>query len=237
MELVRQLDSARSGDQKGRLSRFFAEWNRSFPARASGAIVQSDTIKAIYAVFERFYQPLDLLKLGKWEWGNKLNKDASYVVVQNSVSYAVAATDSLSPGDNYDDPKPKWETIVDFRPPVEIEISRVLYMMPEYDSALNLFLGTQATRVGAGDIMNPSFPEGESEKRYLLLRPWLPILHGHWGGYWHLETHPFVSQILFNRQINRALVEFRVGYQGGEGLLVREAGIWKIKESHATWIE
>ena len=59
----------------------------------------------------------------------------------------------------------------------------------------------------------------------------------YWGGYWHLETHPDIYYILFNEALNKAKVEFRVGYEGGEAILVKEKGEWIIKKSKMTWIE
>jgi hypothetical protein len=236
-EIAHKLDSARSGKTVVVLSRFFAEWNSLSKSIDPGPTGQNDTIRAVYEVFRSFYKPLDLLKLGNWEWGNRLNENARFVAVQNSISYAVLLLDTPRSGEESGAAKPDLFHIFDFRPSLDIDASRVLYLFPEYEEAMNQFLGAKSTAVGAGGIMNPSFPEGESENRYKLLRPWLPILHGHWGGYWHLETHPYVARVLFNRQMNLALLEFRVGYQGGECLLEKKAGRWNIKDSHATWIE
>ena len=90
---------------------------------------------------------------------------------------------------------------------------------------------------GTNNIMSPSLPEGESEERYNFLKEYIHILHGHWGGYWHLETHPEVNLILINNKLTRAKVYFRYGYQGGETLLEKENGEWTVKDSKATWIE
>ena len=85
--------------------------------------------------------------------------------------------------------------------------------------------------------MNPSRPAGESEKRYKAIRTFIPVLHGHWGGYWHLETHPSVFFIVFNKSLTTARFDFRIGYQGGEATLVKNSKGWTIKKSEATWIE
>jgi hypothetical protein len=110
-------------------------------------------------------------------------------------------------------------------------------LTPEYNNALNQFLGAKYKEMGVGNIMNPALPEGESEKRYEFVKNYIHILHGHWGNYWHLETHPKVSTIVINNEITKAKINFRYGYQGGETVLEKENGIWKIISSKATWTE
>ena len=43
----------------------------------------------------------------------------------------------------------------------------------------------------------------------------------HWGGYWHLETHPDIGGIIFNKTLTKAKIDFRVGYQDGKAILER----------------
>jgi len=85
--------------------------------------------------------------------------------------------------------------------------------------------------------MSPYQTIEESEKKYNILRSYIPILHGHWGGYWHIVTHPDVSIIIFNKTLTKARVDFSFGYQGGETILEKEGDDWVIKESKETWIE
>lgn len=80
-------------------------------------------------------------------------------------------------------------------------------------------------------IMTPSIPEEDIEKRYSFIRPYIPILHGHWGNYWHLATHPEIGRIFADINNSTAKVFFRVGYQGGEAILKKKSNGWKIEES------
>ena len=216
------------------LRRFFSDWNQLVPSNTKQFIEQNDTIQAVFDVFRACYKPLDLLKLGDWEWGNKLNSGARYVVVQNKIGYGVVRVDSLF---DIAWPRIPLDSVVNFRPPVDLDAGKVLFLTAEYIKALNGFLGSESTELGDPDIMSPSRAAGESEKRYDFIRPYIPILHGHWGGYWHLATHPSIGEILFNRTLTEARVAFRVGYQGGSAKMVRGADGWKIKESRSTWIE
>lgn len=212
----------------------FVDWNKTIKPNSNEFIRQNDTINALFNVYKEFYKPLDLLKLGDWEWGNDLNSKCKYVVVQNKIFYSVLLTDNF---DDFDWEKSKKDSIDNFRPPIDLDKDKVLYLTHEYAGAINKFLGTESTELGEGNIMNPSRPESESEKRYEILRPYIPILHGHWGGYWHLETHPDISVIIFNKSMTKAKIDFRVGYQGGEAILEKSGNNWTIKESKATWIE
>ncbi len=216
------------------LGHIFLEWNEKIKPNTTEFIEQNDTIKAVFDVYKEFYKPLDLLKLGDWEWGNNLNSNCKYVAVQNKIFYAVMLPDSF---DDFSWNTSHKDSINNFRPPLNIDNKRILYLTTEYEKALNQFLGTESTEMGTPNIMNPSRSDGESEKRFEKIRPFIPVLHGHWGGYWHLETHPVVGYILLDKTLTKAKIDFRVGYQGGETILEKQGNKWIIKKSNATWIE
>jgi len=234
LELSKKLDVACEQSSSDSLQAFFTDWNETVKSNSKDFIYQNDTIKAVFDVYKEFYKPLNLLKLGDWEWGNKLNSGCKFIVVQNKLYYAVIASGNFS---DFDWSTYKKDSINNFRPPLNLDSNKILYLTTEYDKTLNLFLGSISIEMGQRNIMDPAKPNGESEKRYLILRAFIPILHGHWGGYWHLETHPAASIILFNKGLTLAKVNFRVGYQGGEAILTKEDNGWIIKESRATWIE
>ena len=231
-QLLNELEDAYSGS--GNIKNFFVDWNNSVKQNSKEFIDQNNTIKNIFEIYRTFYQPLDLLELGDWEWGNSLNNNSKYVVVQEKMFYYIM------PNDNFDDFK-HWDneldSIINFKPPIDIGSDKVLYLMDEYSKAINRFLGSESTKLGVGGIMNPSMPIEESQRRYTFLREYIPILHGHWGGYWHIATHPEVSYIILNNKLNKAIVFFRVGYQGGEATLVKINNKWRVESSKATWIE
>ena len=58
------------------------------------------------------------------------------------------------------------------------------------------------------------------------------ILYGHWGGYWHLETHPEIQRITFNRDFTIAKIDYRLGYQGGEAIYLYINGGWTFNDRH-----
>lgn len=215
---------------------FFRDWNVSVPSNSVDSINRDKVVREIYEIYKTVYNPLDLTTLGKWEWGNDLNSNCKYVVVQNKIEYATLAETLF---DNYFSiyESIKFESIDDFRPPLNLPGNQILYLTPEYEKTLNLFMGTESTTIGEGGIMTPSMPKGESDKRYTFIRPYIPVLPGHWGGYWHLTTHPVISRILIDTDNVVAKVFFRVGYQGGEAILKKKSNKWTIEKSNATWIE
>lgn len=216
------------------LAQVFSDWNETIKPNTTEFTEQNETIKAVYDIYKEFYKPLDLLKLGNWEWGNDLNSNCRYVVVQNKIFYAVISSGNF---DDFNWNSSHKDSIDNFRPRLNLDSKKILYLTTEYDDALNQFLGTESTEMGTPDIMTPSRPAGESEKRYEMIRPFIPVLHGHWGGYWHLETHPEAGIILLDKTLTKAKVQFRVGYQGGEAILEKQCNEWAIKKSESTWIE
>jgi hypothetical protein len=232
--LCNRLEYAYKQNSQDSLRLFFADWNQNIEPSSKDFIEQNDTIKAVYDSYKAFYNPLDLLKLGDWEWGNDLNSMCKYIVVQNKIFYAVCSSNNFN---DFDWETSRKDSICNFRPPLQIEQSKVLYLTTEYKKSIYHFLGTESTKVGTPNLMSPSRSKGESEKRYKQIRSFIPILHGHWGGYWHLETHPYVFTILFNKDLKIAKFDYRVGYQGGEATLTKGTNGWTIQKSEATWIE
>ena len=217
-ELCAELESAFQSSSTSASDRFFADWNTSVSSNTD-SIGQNDIIKTIYDVYREFYSPLDLLRLGDWEWGNGLNSNCKYVAVQNTIYYAVVEKEVFTTWYNIE----KYDSINDFRPLLNLEKSKVLYLLPEYKQALNLFIGTQASE--------------NTQKRYEFIRPYIPILYAHEGGRWYLATHPEVNRMLLTPDKTAAKVFFRVGFQGGETTLEKNNTTWEITESRATWIE
>jgi len=120
------------------LEEIFLEWNNKIIPNTDDFINQNDTINALFKVYKEFYNPLDMSKLGSWEWGNKLNLNSKYVVIKNRIYYIVLPSDSL---DGYDWQTLKTDSIENFRPPVNLEKNKVLYLTAEYENFIYNFLG------------------------------------------------------------------------------------------------
>ena len=231
------FENAYKKNSNDELKKILNRWNLAFQS------VDLDNLnnpaeKSIYELYKIFYKPKDLLKLGNWEWENKLNENSEFVIIQSKISYSILDLESLK---NINENKRgnvlKKDSIINFRPQIDFDKSKILYSNINYNLALTKFLGSQSTKFGKPNIMSVSRPKKESEKRYKFIRPFIPVLHGHWGGYWQILTNPTIYALDFNRELTEAKIYFQVGYEGGETYLIKENQNWTIKESKTTWIE
>ncbi len=129
------------------------------------------------------------------------------------------------------------DSIINFRPSINCDGKKSVYLTSEYDNILNIFLGNTQISFGEGNIMKPANSTGESEKRKRFLEKLIKIWYGHWGGYWQLHSYPTVSRIVFDKKMQYAKVYFRMVYQGGDTILKNENGKWILISSRLTWIE
>lgn len=190
-------------------------WNNEFNSNTN--IPESE--QAVYNVYKETYSPWALERMSNSEWGNGIYKDLSYYIIQDSISYDDNFRGTFS--DNV-------ITIKDFRPEINNNAISTLYLNKDYADAINCFLGA-----------NDFTPHSDEEKqaRYKFLNNYLQFFHGHWGNYWHLETHPEIYRMSFNTAKDSVQVSFRLGYQGGEVILGKDNDEWKIKDWKMTWIE
>ena len=129
------------------------------------------------------------------------------------------------------------DSAVEFRPPVHFEGKKVVYLTKKYEKLLNSFLGNRHIALGEDNIMQPAFSKGKSRSKHAFINKAALIFYGHWGGYWQYETYPEAEQIIFNPEMNRAVVMFRFVYEGGEAVLEKQNGEWKVLDTRFTWIE
>jgi hypothetical protein len=187
-EILNELNEAYDQQSKEKLNQILEKWHIEYSAVKAGNII-NDTDRNAYEVYIEFYTPFNIGRLGGSEWGDGLYSNISYAIIQNRLTYAFDY-ESLSvviP-----------DTIYDFRPEISFNNGvKTLYLTENYEYALNVFLGDEYNPPGAGGIMNPATAEGDSYEKQQFLNNYLKIIYGHWGGYWHLETHPEVYGISF----------------------------------------
>ena len=129
------------------------------------------------------------------------------------------------------------DSAIEFRPPVHFEGKKVVYLTKKYEKLLNSFLGNRHIALGEDNIMQPAKSKGESLSKHRFFNQAALIFYGHWGGYWQFETYPKANQIIFNPEMNRAVVMFRYVYEGGEAVLEKRNGEWKVVDARFTWME
>jgi hypothetical protein len=216
------------------LYRFLNEWHNSIPPVSVDFINQNDTMKNIYQIFTDLYQPF---KFGDYHVDNYFDNKNKYIIIQGYMDYAVVSKDNYKnllkvetkgyPDDTIYD-KIKTKTLLSFRPKLSIDSIKYLYLTKEYRQALCDFLGTDHHELGEGDIMNTAFPKNETENRYKFVCPVLPIVYGHWGGYWHIETFPIIYKIVFDDSFQHAMIDFR----SSVGQTVMQ---YKVSKVHGQW--
>jgi hypothetical protein len=126
---------------------------------------------------------------------------------------------------------------VRFHPPVHIEGKKVVYLTKKYEKLLDAFLGDHHVDLGEYNIMQPAYSKDDSRAKQQFLDSAARIYYGHWGGYWQYETYPEAEQIIFNPEMNRAVVLFRFVYEGGQVILEKQNGEWTVVDTRFTWIE
>jgi len=129
------------------------------------------------------------------------------------------------------------DSAVEFRPPVHFEGKKVVYLNKKYEKLLNSFLGKRHIAFGEENIMQPANSKGKNQTKHEFFNNAALIFHGHWGGYWQYVTYPKANKIIFNPEMNRAVVLFRFVYEGGEAILEKQNGEWKVVDFRFTWIE
>ena len=125
----------------------------------------------------------------------------------------------------------------EFRPQVSFPNKKIVYLTDGYKKMLDDFLGDQHVDLGTESIMQVAYAKDESRQRMEFLMKAAKIFYGHWGGYWQYETYPKANQIIFDREMQRAVVFFRCVYEGGEVYLEKKDGEWTIVSGKLTWIE
>jgi hypothetical protein len=210
--LTEMLETAYKDDDTDLLLDFFVQWQNAYAPRNKEEIAsQSEIVQAAYEIYGEFYTPFDLERIGESEWGPDIYEYVQFVVIQSELAVETPEMETA-------------EVIRDFRPDLELEGAEALYLSQEYRQVLEGFL-SEADH-GREELIS----------RLEFLNQFIRIYPGHWGG-WHLETHPLVSSITLDSELTKAIVYFRLIYQGGEAQFRKRDGQWKMIDSKLTWIE
>lgn len=199
-----------------------ADWNNAFVPDTHFA----NSLKDVFDVYKEIYSPWDLSRV-RGSDGYNTYQGVSFYVIQNTIRYDY----------NFRTSGGQYYTISPFHPAVACDAHKTLYLNKDYESAINCFLGSDYVPARQLISVTPYLPNGESDLRYNFLRNYLLFYRGHWGNYWHIETHPEVEIISFNVSKDSAQVHFRLGYEGGEVILGKEGDQWKIVDRKMTWVE
>lgn len=129
------------------------------------------------------------------------------------------------------------DSAVTFHPPVHFDGKIVVYLTNGYKELLDSFLGNCYVELGKRNIMQAAFSKGRSRMKQKFFNKAALIYYGHWGGYWEYVTFPEAYRIVFNPEMNRAMVFFRFIYRGGDVYMEKKDGEWTVVDFRFTWIE
>jgi hypothetical protein len=233
------LETAYKKNSEIKLTEFLDNWNETIKSNEDSVSSGSHLKKEIFKIYDEFYNPFNLMRIGNGEWGDSLYFNVKYVIIQNRIDFLVLNNDSI--GDfNFsiaDSLILSKDSIMDFRPNVIFPNAKTLYLTKDYGKTLTEFLKDKHHPLGFRGIMNPARAKGSSLDKQRFLNNYFLIIYGHWGGYWHLETHPYVFRIIFNKTMDTARVDFRLVYQGGDAILKKIDNKWEFVKGELTWIE
>lgn len=242
------LKRAYENQSEQMLFSFFDNWSNEISSNENEA--PDKWVAEAHQMFASFYQPLEMRKKANDSFARDIYQDSPYYIVQGSL-WKIIVVDTIwqtseelreyywKYGYNY------WKffhaTMMDSdivsRPPVQFPDKKIVYLTPKYKKLLDKFLGDNHRELGKHNIMQPATSEGQSRSKMEFIRKAAHIFYGHWGGYWQYETYPQANLIVFDSQIQRAVVYFRFVYEGGVVILEKENDEWSVVSSLFIWIE
>ncbi len=200
-------------------------------------------------IYDVFWNPKNLEQYGEMERDLDLYAK-EYLIAQTELSVAIRTiadwpTNAYSAVNTYDCFNPRnlkegewtFNQISNIFTQVSFSDSQVLHLTSKLEEQLEDYLGSDFSEFGTPSIMTPAQAKGRSAQRLVAADTLLTIVPDHWGDGWHFISHPEISQILFNKDLNEAIVAFRIGYEGGYADLKKENDSWKIITSFMWWVE
>ena len=242
------LKKAYENQSEQMLFTFFDNWSNEISSNENEA--PDKWVAEAHQMFASFYQPLEMRKKANDSFARDIYQDSPYYIVQSSL-WKILVVDTIwqtseelreyywKYGYNY------WKffhaTMMDsdivFRPPVHFPDKKIVYLTPKYKKLLDNFLGNKHVELGKHNNMQPAYSTDQSRSKMDFICKAATIFYGHWGGYWQYETYPQANLIVFDSQMQRAVVYFRFVYEGGVVILGKENDKWTVVSSQFIWIE
>lgn len=206
---------------------FFREWQRA--GRPETVIEEhgmDDTVAALYELYNAFRGLKDTLV------------DRPYVVLQNSIRYAVAeptAYDSLSrvtPSRRFDRATMKWETA--FQPTIPAG-ARVVYLDEEHECVLNYFFN----ETNGSSSCVPEEMRERLRAKAEFVGEYIQITQQHWVLGFNYLTWPALQSVVFSPNLSEAQIWYQDTWcSGGRLEFVRTDSGWVkvVGAEVVTWV-
>jgi len=231
------LQKAYKYDSKDRLKEFCNRWSAEIPPISDIEIAgQSDTVRNTYKIFKAFFQSSVRAELGldtsSKSWGN-------YYILPNSILVFFTNVDTSSFIARSIDPRDCQfiDTLFNFRPGPGYETTKFLFLTNKYDSLIETFLGCTHS-LNAYVNFNKAGPYSYKEfyERKLFLDTCFRDDHILTRRNQSMLSFPFVNEIIFDRAMKYARLEFRNASGGGTALFKQnDNNGWILIEAKNTW--
>lgn len=207
------LEKAYNEQSLDLLQTFITNWENSFsPISCVQFEELTETEKKVYRMYTSYYNPFNIKQYQGSDVEDGRYAKEKYIIVQTDMRYSFKGETSTN--------------ILNLRPNFDSLDAKVLYLTEQYEKLLDEFFD-----YNDDDI---DFDREQFEK-YRFLNNLLQIMQGHNVGFMYV-THPLIYDIKHEEK-NKATLFFRMGYGGGESILVKQNGVWKITESEIKWEE
>ena len=239
VDAVDLLYEAYEEQSEEKLRAFFARWQRTIqPITKAELATRSDKERALYSLYEAFYDPRYPARLGGSEWGDGIYADAEYFIVQNKLYYRQVPEPGGMDRARFDSDEEfrayimSRDSLTNFRPRLSFPDRETVYLTGKFDSLITEFLMVAAPT----DSWRDRELHAERERRRRFIGQIALIIPGHWFG-WHILSHPEAYMVEIDSLLTRARVEFRIVYEGGYADFEQEDGEWALREARLVWIE
>jgi len=216
------LEKAYKNQSTEELKNFFDAWSQEIPPITDTELsTYNDTIQQAYKLFVDFYNyAADSIYS---EWYNELYKDVAFLIVQNTLKIYFVNKLHIE-GQKGDGVRKLTDSIMDFRPNIQRNGKKTLFLTKKYEKIMNTFVRNEKYE-NLLDIWKENF-----------LNKYVKIYSGHDFG-WYLCSFPIVYAITFEKDMKQALIFYRFGYGGHETILKKEGDKWIFVCNVSSWIE
>lgn len=105
------------------------------------------------------------------------------------------------------------DSAASFRPLLSVKNKKLLYLTPDYQRAINLYLGADATLLARGTFKQ-TLPETDVARRLAFITKHIPIQQGHLVDF-HICNYPAPYSVIFDVQFEHARIDYMSGEQFG----------------------
>jgi hypothetical protein len=246
------LENAYKYDSDSLLKNFFDYFAENIFKIDSNVNRNFSIINQVNEIYRLFYNPKDKSSIVGYTNNDLYIFYAKYIVVQNKInviilnSYQIIDTirkkSIVDKSISYNSDKLNYRivnnfTINNFKPKIKIENSKIIYLDDEFSRILYKFLNTEEFKdLSKGGRVSTILEENMVINKIIFLNRMYRIFHSYHGG-WQIETFPFVNDIVFNSEMNEAVIFFRIYSWGGEAIFNLIDNKWVMLDSRLTWIE